>query len=297
MAALQLAAPNTLKAIQAAMLQALPGRVDILKDAMVDRQGGEPAHGLGIVFNYPEFAILLDGAQIIVRSSVTLCIKPPVGSDPNRQMPFSKCWTRMILQSHPASTADQYAAIDLPDEILRAFDEDCTVLHRAAVDAILPDYAKVISAAMDQTLSLDAYGNGAFEVLTLGARGGDISEVFNAIADGETLTAQAADSDGARRLVDFALPSLTRQTGVTRDKALAAFRADDERQLLVVETGEADQALYLALFKNKTARFVGMAVDNGRRVPEALRNSPAEARHGVANVVSASLIANYARQF
>jgi hypothetical protein len=293
-------APHTLVAIQDAMIEALPNRsVKLLEDHRAELSPGGQPPGLGVIYNYAEFAIELDGATIIVRPSVTLCIRPPADIELVLGQPFSKFWTRFILVTHPESQEDGHIAANLSDDVLRAFDNDCARLHAAAVGTIQPIYGKALGEALGQALSLDSENNGRFEVLTVGSRSEDVPELFEAASGGASLTGQVELGDeAAERLFRLAMPTLARDPGIGTVEALKMFREDDTYQFLIYQSpSQADKGLFVARVHDKTARFVGLAVaDHEARWPD-LKLGFGEAHHAAANVVSAGLIAQYARQF
>lgn len=292
--ALSATSSETLQQVQRAFYAKLPDQVRVLDDVNDLARGG-PVNSLGVIYNYPEFAIAIGEAVTIVRLSVTLCIRPILDAT-DSEMPFSKFWSRFLLADHPGATGA--GVMNLSNESLRAFEEQCAALHAAAMQALVPVYGRIISDAVGEELDLDAESNGAFEVLAVGARDEELAELAAALDAGESLSQQLAEgTPSAERLARFALPNITEDMNATIDASLAKFQSDDAYQLILCETGQSDLGLFLARFKDKTLRFVGMAVETGRRGTGEEGGPLSDAHYAASNVVSANLIARYARQY
>lgn len=300
LARLQSRADETLDAIQAAMIAAVRAAGDeivLIDEQTDDLAGAGPARGLGVIFNYHEFAVALNGAVIVVRNAVTLCITPAqdILEAQDNELPCSKAWTRFNLLTHPDSREAGHRAANLGAEPLRIFEAQCQVMAKAALEALGGIYREVLEAAMGEELNLDTHSQGDFSVLTLGLSGGDSPALFEAARSGQGFTAQVQQgTQAARRFAELALPALQGKD-LKLEEALAKFRADDACKYIRFETPDADEGLYVACFKGNSARFVGVAHDqrevtNGDSVVEL-----ADAAHLSANVVSAGLITRFAR--
>lgn len=261
---------------------------------------GGRAKGLGVVYNYPEFAIRLDGAKVVVRCSVTLCVEPP-GDVPlddetegESNLPLSKFWTRYILIEHPESADEERRAINLSDAVLHKFRADCERLSNAVIDEITPLYAAVLEEVTEQKLILDAANNGRFDVFTLGAAGGDVGEFFSAASDGESFSEQVRSGRiAAKTLAQLAVAALDLKQGDLQ-AALKQFQEDEDCQVVLYDTGVIERALYLGRIDDDVARFVGLALE----APSKADRLPiAEAHHAASNEVSAGFVSMYARAF
>jgi hypothetical protein len=296
-------AADTLSAMQSGMAKVArdQGRKFRLLDAKTaPLASAGPARGLGAVYNYEEFAVELDRAVMVVRNSVTLCVAPAndVLEMMGGQVPYSKVWTRFNLIEHPASGAPKQRAVDLSAKVLGDVEADCRLLAAAAVEAIVRIYGEVLEKVTKEHLLLDATNNGEFTVVTLGLSGGDSDLLFRDTLYGRPLSEQVKDgAQAARRFAEFALPALQRDPQVKLAQALKRFREDETCKFIRYETPDAEKGVFVASFKGNSARFVGVALDQRDLADEDEAVDFADAAHLSANVVSAGLIARFARRF
>jgi len=291
---LQLGSAEALSTIQLAMKHKADGVALTIPDGDKWKVApGGRAHGLGVIFNYPEFVIELDlqdggRAIVIVRCTVTLCLKPP--RDLQDKHPYSKFWTRFFLLEYPPG---EHAA-NIDDGKLARFSADCKRLSDACMNAMAPLYEGVLKGITGETLRLNWEDNFEFDFLTIEARGGDAPAFFEDADLGVPVTKQAREKAIAKRLFGLAAPAF--ELGDAPEVALKAFRDGEDFQVLTCRDGASARGVFLAHIGPSKAQFIGFAM-----APERSDDPPRilaeEARHAPSNAISAWMASAYARHF
>lgn len=258
---------------------------------------------LGAIYDFSEFAFRLNGAVVVARACVTLCVLTAADADGHRargELPLSKFWIRFILATHPESPRPDRLAIDLDLSVLKVFDERCTLFSNRAMAAIAPLYGKVVEEVVGYEIDLDIESRGAFAVLALGTMYGDFPEVFQAARAGEPMAEmlQRDEMASAKLLANMALSTLT-EAEVQPDLQevdLAAVLGKDAG-LVLYEDMDAYTGLFVAHYGEGLARFVGLT-----RMPKAAEKEfdlkTLGKVHGYSsNQVSGGLIQQYALSF
>lgn len=290
-------ADDTLEKIRSAMIARFPqGKATFNAEAQKGLAAAGRAASLGVIYNYQEFALHIEGAVVVVRPTVTLCIQPANDLRDARPIPFSKFWTRFILTSHPRLTDGAPSAEQ--DEVVRWFDEACKTMHEAAMSSLVSIYGTALAEAMGEPLDLNIEDNGAFSVLTLSVHGADTQELFTAASEGATFSVQMSKAPLAtQRLLELAGPRIAANQALAAEDPVRALREDDRCQVIFYESPEDDQGLYFMKATDTLATFVGIAWDRGDDTAERIRKNPARASHSPSNVVSAGLSSQYGRIF
>lgn len=248
---------------------------------------------LGAIYDFAELAFKLGEAVVIFRACVTVCVK---GDNPDARTPFSKFWTRYLLVSH--GEARSGLATDLSPTTLVAFDDVCSKLTTAAMEAMAPLYTEVITKVLGEPVQVDFETQGELSVLALDTAGEDFAATFAALQAGVSLGGLLGKKAAtARCLVELAAQALAGKAYKPKTTVVEELFPDADYQLVAYESTDADRGLFLARIDNACARFVGLT-----RAPDAAE-APQEtggfrqAHAASSSVVSGGLVTQYGMQF
>jgi len=258
----------------------------------------------GPIYDFDEFAFFLDGALIIARGCVTLCVSSHKKDSTDKIKPFySKFWMRFILATHPESLAEDQRALDLSAKVLSEFDERCGVLSSPVMSAIAKLYAEAVTAATGVEVYVDPTGNGSFSILAVGASTNDFTELFEATNSGERLSDEMK-KDGAIsavQLVELAFCVFKiEQPDRFGEVDLRAQLGEDCDLVIYDDDVDAKRGVFISKIQNKEARFVGLTripLRSGQNAKSASKVAFGQLHEASANVVSGGLVTQYASRF
>ncbi len=251
--------------------------------------------GLDLGIDLDEFVICLNGAEVVVRSCISLSSAGAFSS--SKASPKTKFWTRFILAKHPRSPDNTgKRAIGLKYDVIKSFMLDCESLSDIIFKCIEGRYKDILSNVICAPTQL--VREGLFSVLALETRGPDFAVVLSEATGGRSLESLVQAHPTAVALTKLGLRVLADRDGKLPEKSKMVRGLPEGTRFLIFNRTRGERGLFLAKFTEHKARFVGLS-----QMPEAFEPFIADVHDLVnlsrlsANTVSAGLTSEYEAHF
>ena len=257
--------------------------------------GRNPA--LGAVYDFSEFAFQVGEALVLARACITVCVsetgpdhKPPV----NSQRRMSKFWVRFVMAEFESARGEPRYAVNLPNEVLARFYDQCATIGEAVMSALVKPYQKVLREVVTGASKIKVTTHERLSVFAVSTQSSDFTRLFQAAQTGHRLTRQLAGNSVAWRLALLAHLMLQEGGAAPSEDELVETLKDDKIDFILYDDPQGRRGLFLARFDSHRARFVGLA-----RAPSGADADlpPTRPSHTSACAVTGSLISEYGARF